>query len=102
MCVLVILPPAASIVWASAVRSRFFQACRYIVKDFGTSQSRKLTRQRDSHYAPAEQAKINGDLRKVCSGVCNVEHKFRTGNMVSLFSHRSMVVVSSHQNSGDY
>ncbi|MCU7916453.1 MAG: hypothetical protein KZQ65_11320 [Candidatus Thiodiazotropha sp. (ex Gloverina cf. vestifex)] len=28
------------------------QACRYLVKDFGTSESPKSTRQRDSHYAP--------------------------------------------------
>ena len=29
------------------------QACRYLVKDFGTSRSPKSTRQRDSHCAPA-------------------------------------------------
>jgi hypothetical protein len=29
------------------------QACRYLVKDFGTSQSPKSTRQRDSQCAPA-------------------------------------------------
>ncbi|MCU7916709.1 MAG: hypothetical protein KZQ65_12720 [Candidatus Thiodiazotropha sp. (ex Gloverina cf. vestifex)] len=28
------------------------QACRYLVKDFGTSGSPKSTRQRDSRYAP--------------------------------------------------
>ncbi|MCU7916393.1 MAG: hypothetical protein KZQ65_10995, partial [Candidatus Thiodiazotropha sp. (ex Gloverina cf. vestifex)] len=28
------------------------QACRYLVKDFGTSESPKSTRQRDSRYAP--------------------------------------------------
>ncbi|MCU7916552.1 MAG: EAL domain-containing protein, partial [Candidatus Thiodiazotropha sp. (ex Gloverina cf. vestifex)] len=30
----------------------FVQACRYLVKDFGTSESPKSTRQRDSRYAP--------------------------------------------------
>ena len=29
------------------------QACRYLVKDFGTSKSPKSTRQRDNHCAPA-------------------------------------------------
>ncbi|MCU7915399.1 MAG: hypothetical protein KZQ65_05705, partial [Candidatus Thiodiazotropha sp. (ex Gloverina cf. vestifex)] len=29
-----------------------YQACRYLVKDFGTSESPKSTRQRDSRYAP--------------------------------------------------
>ncbi|MCU7916371.1 MAG: hypothetical protein KZQ65_12125 [Candidatus Thiodiazotropha sp. (ex Gloverina cf. vestifex)] len=33
-------------------RERFLQACRYLVKDFGTSESPKSTRQRDSRYAP--------------------------------------------------
>ncbi|MCU7916309.1 MAG: hypothetical protein KZQ65_10565, partial [Candidatus Thiodiazotropha sp. (ex Gloverina cf. vestifex)] len=28
------------------------QACRYLVKDFGASESPKSTRQRDSRYAP--------------------------------------------------
>ncbi|MCU7915829.1 MAG: hypothetical protein KZQ65_08005, partial [Candidatus Thiodiazotropha sp. (ex Gloverina cf. vestifex)] len=28
------------------------QACRYLVKDFGTSESPRSTRQRDSRYAP--------------------------------------------------
>ncbi|MFC1350488.1 MAG: hypothetical protein G8D60_14155, partial [gamma proteobacterium symbiont of Phacoides pectinatus] len=28
------------------------QVCRYLVKDFGTSQSPKSTRQRDSRYFP--------------------------------------------------
>ncbi|MEW7976010.1 MAG: hypothetical protein AB2814_00690, partial [Candidatus Sedimenticola endophacoides] len=28
------------------------QECRYLVKDFGTSQSPKSTRQRDSSYCP--------------------------------------------------
>ncbi|MCU7916254.1 MAG: LysR family transcriptional regulator, partial [Candidatus Thiodiazotropha sp. (ex Gloverina cf. vestifex)] len=31
---------------------RELQACRYLVKDFGTSESPKSTRQRDSRYAP--------------------------------------------------
>ncbi|MEW7982692.1 MAG: thioredoxin fold domain-containing protein, partial [gamma proteobacterium symbiont of Phacoides pectinatus] len=30
----------------------YFQVCRYLVKDFGTSQSPKSTRQRDSRYCP--------------------------------------------------
>ncbi|MCU7916146.1 MAG: hypothetical protein KZQ65_09670, partial [Candidatus Thiodiazotropha sp. (ex Gloverina cf. vestifex)] len=30
----------------------FSQACRYLVKDFGTSESPKSTRQRDNRYAP--------------------------------------------------
>ncbi|MFC1368176.1 MAG: hypothetical protein G8D59_10410, partial [gamma proteobacterium symbiont of Phacoides pectinatus] len=29
-----------------------FQVCRYLVNDFGTSQSPKSTRQRDSRYCP--------------------------------------------------
>ncbi|MFC1349168.1 MAG: hypothetical protein G8D60_07015, partial [gamma proteobacterium symbiont of Phacoides pectinatus] len=29
-----------------------WQVCRYLVKDFGTSQSPKSTRQRDSRYCP--------------------------------------------------
>ncbi|MCU7915559.1 MAG: hypothetical protein KZQ65_06555, partial [Candidatus Thiodiazotropha sp. (ex Gloverina cf. vestifex)] len=32
--------------------SIYQQACRYLVKDFGTSESPKSTRQRDSRYAP--------------------------------------------------
>ncbi|MEW7981214.1 MAG: hypothetical protein AB2813_15925, partial [Candidatus Sedimenticola endophacoides] len=32
--------------------SRQRQVCRYLVKDFGTSQSPKSTRQRDSRYCP--------------------------------------------------
>ncbi|MEW8013943.1 MAG: hypothetical protein AB2807_03885, partial [Candidatus Sedimenticola endophacoides] len=31
---------------------RHKQECRYLVKDFGTSQSPKSTRQRDSRYCP--------------------------------------------------
>ncbi|MCU7916340.1 MAG: DUF4126 domain-containing protein, partial [Candidatus Thiodiazotropha sp. (ex Gloverina cf. vestifex)] len=34
--------------WTASV----VQACRYLVKDFGTSESPKSTRQRDSRYAP--------------------------------------------------
>ncbi|MEW7981499.1 MAG: hypothetical protein G8D58_01425, partial [gamma proteobacterium symbiont of Phacoides pectinatus] len=33
-------------------RHRHDQVCRYLVKDFGTSQSPKSTRQRDSRYCP--------------------------------------------------
>ncbi|MCU7915830.1 MAG: hypothetical protein KZQ65_08010 [Candidatus Thiodiazotropha sp. (ex Gloverina cf. vestifex)] len=36
------------------------QACRYLVKDFGTSESPKSTRQRDSRYAPVIPPKNNG------------------------------------------
>ncbi|MEW7984136.1 MAG: hypothetical protein AB2812_15560 [Candidatus Sedimenticola endophacoides] len=32
--------------------------CRYFVKDFGTSQSPKSTRQRDSRYCPDRPALI--------------------------------------------
>ncbi|MFC1348704.1 MAG: hypothetical protein G8D60_04515, partial [gamma proteobacterium symbiont of Phacoides pectinatus] len=32
--------------------SYILQVCRYLVKDFGTSQSPKSTRQRDSRYCP--------------------------------------------------
>jgi hypothetical protein len=35
------------------VAARTGQACRYLVKDFGTSKSPKSTRQRGSHNAPA-------------------------------------------------
>ncbi|MEW7976688.1 MAG: hypothetical protein AB2814_04385 [Candidatus Sedimenticola endophacoides] len=34
------------------------QECRYLVKDFGTSQSPKSTRQRDSRYCPDRPALI--------------------------------------------
>ncbi|MFC1338678.1 MAG: hypothetical protein G8D28_05930, partial [gamma proteobacterium symbiont of Phacoides pectinatus] len=34
------------------VRKSLYQVCRYLVKDFGTSQSPKSTRQRDSRYCP--------------------------------------------------
>ncbi|MEW8044206.1 MAG: hypothetical protein G8D28_07815, partial [gamma proteobacterium symbiont of Phacoides pectinatus] len=33
-------------------RRKVEQVCRYLVKDFGTSQSPKSTRQRDSRYCP--------------------------------------------------
>ena len=34
------------------------QACRYLVKDFGTSQSPKSTRLRDSHWCPGRPASV--------------------------------------------
>ncbi|MEW7979366.1 MAG: hypothetical protein AB2813_06050, partial [Candidatus Sedimenticola endophacoides] len=37
---------------ADAKAWAIFQVCRYLVKDFGTSQSPKSTRQRDSRYCP--------------------------------------------------
>ncbi|MEW7983367.1 MAG: hypothetical protein G8D58_09730 [gamma proteobacterium symbiont of Phacoides pectinatus] len=36
--------------------------CRYLVKDFGTSQSPKSTRQRDSRYRPDRPALINDSV----------------------------------------
>ncbi|MEW7981891.1 MAG: hypothetical protein AB2812_03515, partial [Candidatus Sedimenticola endophacoides] len=39
------------ILWATHCKERL-QVCRYLVKDFGTSQSPKSTRQRDSRYCP--------------------------------------------------
>ncbi|MEW8043930.1 MAG: hypothetical protein G8D28_06385, partial [gamma proteobacterium symbiont of Phacoides pectinatus] len=36
----------------SAKAQQLHQVCRYLVKDFGTSQSPKSTRQRDSRYCP--------------------------------------------------
>ncbi|MCU7914532.1 MAG: hypothetical protein KZQ65_01185, partial [Candidatus Thiodiazotropha sp. (ex Gloverina cf. vestifex)] len=36
----------------SAASRGLNQACRYLVKDFGTSEPPKSTRQRDSRYAP--------------------------------------------------
>ncbi|WP_419600878.1 helix-turn-helix domain-containing protein, partial [Thiolapillus sp.] len=35
-----------------------FQACRYLVIDFGTSKSPKSTRQRDNHYCPGRPASV--------------------------------------------
>ncbi|MEW7981292.1 MAG: hypothetical protein AB2812_00290 [Candidatus Sedimenticola endophacoides] len=49
-------------------RSR--QVCRYLVKDFGTSQSPKSTRQRDSRYCPDRPALIttpSRTLQQSCS-----------------------------------
>ncbi|PUE00524.1 MAG: hypothetical protein C3L25_06000 [Candidatus Sedimenticola endophacoides] len=51
---------------------RFFrsQECRYLVKDFGTSQSPKSTRQRDSRYCPDRPALIttpSRTLQQSCS-----------------------------------
>ncbi|OQX30722.1 MAG: hypothetical protein B0D94_09710, partial [Candidatus Sedimenticola endophacoides] len=39
------------------------QECRYLVKDFGTSQSPKSTRQRDSRYCPDRPALITTPSR---------------------------------------
>ncbi|MEW8014736.1 MAG: hypothetical protein AB2807_08130 [Candidatus Sedimenticola endophacoides] len=39
------------------------QECRYLVKDFGTSQSPKSTRQRDSRYGPDRPALITTPSR---------------------------------------
>ncbi|MFC1338700.1 MAG: hypothetical protein G8D28_06045, partial [gamma proteobacterium symbiont of Phacoides pectinatus] len=39
-------------VGSRAGRNGSKQVCRYLVKDFGTSQSPKSTRQRDSRYCP--------------------------------------------------
>ncbi|PUE04888.1 MAG: hypothetical protein C3L24_02295, partial [Candidatus Sedimenticola endophacoides] len=41
----------------------FEQECRYLVKDFGTSQSPKSTRQRDSRYCPDRPALITTPSR---------------------------------------
>ncbi|MEW7979446.1 MAG: hypothetical protein AB2813_06465, partial [Candidatus Sedimenticola endophacoides] len=38
-----------SLLWKKEL---FKQVCRYLVNDFGTSQSPKSTRQRDSRYCP--------------------------------------------------
>ncbi|MEW7977869.1 MAG: hypothetical protein AB2814_10745 [Candidatus Sedimenticola endophacoides] len=46
------------------------QECRYLVKDFGTSQSPKSTRQRDSRYCPDRPALIttpSRTLQQSCS-----------------------------------
>ncbi|MEW7979744.1 MAG: hypothetical protein AB2813_08075 [Candidatus Sedimenticola endophacoides] len=47
-----------------------WQECRYLVKDFGTSQSPKSTRQRDSRYCPDRPALIttpSRTLQQSCS-----------------------------------
>ncbi|MFC1348653.1 MAG: hypothetical protein G8D59_13645, partial [gamma proteobacterium symbiont of Phacoides pectinatus] len=44
--------------------------CRYLVKDFGTSQSPKSTHQRDSRYCPDRPALIttpSRTLQQSCS-----------------------------------
>ncbi|MEW7976372.1 MAG: hypothetical protein AB2814_02625 [Candidatus Sedimenticola endophacoides] len=51
-----------------AIKKR--QECRYLVKDFGTSQSPKSTRQRDSRYCPDRPALIttpSRTLQQSCS-----------------------------------
>ncbi|MEW7983699.1 MAG: hypothetical protein G8D58_05965 [gamma proteobacterium symbiont of Phacoides pectinatus] len=48
----------------------YTQVCRYLVKDFGTSQSPKSTRQRDSRYCPDRPALIttpSRTLQQSCS-----------------------------------
>ncbi|MEW7981153.1 MAG: hypothetical protein AB2813_15595 [Candidatus Sedimenticola endophacoides] len=48
----------------------YSQECRYLVKDFGTSQSPKSTRQRDSRYCPDRPALIttpSRTLQQSCS-----------------------------------
>ncbi|MEW7977140.1 MAG: hypothetical protein AB2814_06810 [Candidatus Sedimenticola endophacoides] len=50
--------------------SQRVQECRYLVKDFGTSQSPKSTRQRDSRYCPDRPALIttpSRTLQQSCS-----------------------------------
>ncbi|MEW7978227.1 MAG: hypothetical protein AB2814_12645 [Candidatus Sedimenticola endophacoides] len=52
------------------VSTRLKQECRYLVKDFGTSQSPKSTRQRDSRYCPDRPALIttpSRTLQQSCS-----------------------------------
>ncbi|MEW8044662.1 MAG: hypothetical protein G8D28_10145 [gamma proteobacterium symbiont of Phacoides pectinatus] len=52
------------------ITRRFIQVCRYLVKDFGTSQSPKSTRQRDSRYCPDRPALIttpSRTLQQSCS-----------------------------------
>ncbi|MEW7977602.1 MAG: hypothetical protein AB2814_09240 [Candidatus Sedimenticola endophacoides] len=54
----------------SAAQACFSQECRYLVKDFGTSQSPKSTRQRDSRYCPDRPALIttpSRTLQQSCS-----------------------------------
>ncbi|MEW7976732.1 MAG: hypothetical protein AB2814_04615 [Candidatus Sedimenticola endophacoides] len=51
------------------------QECRYLVKDFRTSQSPKSTRQRDSRYCPDRPALITTPsrtmtLRRVGCAIC--------------------------------
>ncbi|PUD98714.1 MAG: hypothetical protein C3L25_11440 [Candidatus Sedimenticola endophacoides] len=60
-----ILPQHGSIIEDDDV-----QECRYLVKDFGTSQSPKSTRQRDSRYCPDRPALIttpSRTLQQSCS-----------------------------------
>ncbi|PUD98652.1 MAG: hypothetical protein C3L26_11740 [Candidatus Sedimenticola endophacoides] len=52
------------------INKRRYQECRYLVKDFGTSQSPKSTRQRDSRYCPDRPALIttpSRTLQQSCS-----------------------------------
>ncbi|MEW8044752.1 MAG: hypothetical protein G8D28_10615 [gamma proteobacterium symbiont of Phacoides pectinatus] len=57
--------PLKKAIWIALV-----QVCRYLVKDFGTSQSPKSTRQRDSRYCPDRPALIttpSRTLQQSCS-----------------------------------
>ncbi|MEW7977231.1 MAG: hypothetical protein AB2814_07270 [Candidatus Sedimenticola endophacoides] len=61
--------PITTIPIQSGYRS-WHQECRYLVKDFGTSQSPKSTRQRDSRYCPDRPALIttpSRTLQQSCS-----------------------------------
>ncbi|OQX34841.1 MAG: hypothetical protein B0D96_08355, partial [Candidatus Sedimenticola endophacoides] len=52
------------------LKTKGLQECRYLVKDFGTSQSPKSTRQRDSRYCPDRPALIttpSRTLQQSCS-----------------------------------
>ncbi|PUD98028.1 MAG: hypothetical protein C3L25_00705, partial [Candidatus Sedimenticola endophacoides] len=55
------LPAKGGIRYAPSVDQQ--QECRYLVKDFGTSQSPKSTRQRDSRYCPDRPALITTPSR---------------------------------------
>ncbi|MFC1355252.1 MAG: hypothetical protein G8D58_00770 [gamma proteobacterium symbiont of Phacoides pectinatus] len=58
------------ITWHGVTRHFQNQECRYLVKDFGTSQSPKSTRQRDSRYCPDRPALIttpSRTLQQSCS-----------------------------------
>ncbi|MEW7976731.1 MAG: hypothetical protein AB2814_04610 [Candidatus Sedimenticola endophacoides] len=60
----------AFIAFVISLTSACSQECRYLVKDFGTSQSPKSTRQRDSRYCPDRPALIttpSRTLQQSCS-----------------------------------
>ncbi|MEW8020491.1 MAG: hypothetical protein G8D58_06845 [gamma proteobacterium symbiont of Phacoides pectinatus] len=61
---------AAAIAREMRMDEERIQVCRYLVKDFGTSQSPKSTRQRDSRYCPDRPALIttpSRTLQQSCS-----------------------------------